>query len=142
MKVNEDEYDEVFIEEFERRYLQIPESEYKSETTTILKNFRKTQIINPVNTYIWNNDIDFGDIDYLSTDLLGPLFYVSWNQIESEYKNLNLNQWRDPPKNSQTEEVKSHTIENMKEMGYTDESANRAVIRISDLFSVEIGDQL
>ena len=138
---NEDEYDEVFIEEFERRYLQIPESEYKSETTTILKNFRKTQIINPVNTYIWNNDIDFGDIDYLSTDLLGPLFYVSWNQIESEYKNLNLNQWRDPPKNSQTEEVKSHTIENMKEMGYTDESANRAVIRISDLFSVEIGDQ-
>jgi len=60
----------------------------------------------------------------------------SWQRVEQLYPDLDISLWSDPPSNSETEEVKSKTIENMIEMGYTEKSAELASSRIIDEFKV------
>lgn len=128
---NEDDYDAYELREFEVRYFNSKREDYdeNAEASKIIREFRRQKIINPINKYIYNNkdDYDPDEIPIEECNILNSLLEdESWERVEQLYPNLDLTLWRNPPEGSETEEVKEKTIENMKEIGYTEESAELA----------------
>ena len=132
---DEDNYDDYELREFEKAYFNAGEEEYNdsAKPSSLIQTFRKDKIINPINKYIYDNkdEHDPEDIPIEECYTLQTLLEEeSWERVEQLYPNLDYTLWKNPPANSETEEVKNKTIENMKEMGYTKESAELASARI------------
>jgi len=132
-----DNYDPYELREFERKYFNSQNSEYTEdmEPTEIVKGFRKQRIINPISKYIYENKdgYDPENIPIEKCQLIRTLLEdESWQRVNELYPNLDTSLWSDPPSNSETEEVKSKAIDNMIEMGYTEESAKLASSHIID----------
>jgi predicted Ser/Thr protein kinase len=104
--------------------------------------FRVDKIINPINNYIWSNKDEEGeDLPIEESSALQLLLSDNdWMRVEQLYDNIDINQWRDPPEGSNTEELKEKTIDNMVEMGYTEESAEKATIRVFSVNPPNFGD--
>ena len=134
-----DDYDPYQLREFEKNYFDANNSEYddEAEATKLVTQFRKEKIINPISKYIYDNkdDYDPEDIPIEECQTLRTLLEdESWQRVQQLYPDLDTSLWSEPPSNSETEEVKSKTIENMIEMGYTEESAEIASSRVIDGF--------
>lgn len=134
---NEDEYDPYELREFEKKYFNTKNGDYTKDAkgNGLIREFRNSKIISPINKYIYDNKDEYNPenipIEECST-LRTLLEDESWERVEQLYPNLDYSMWESPPGGSETEEVKNKTIENMKQMGYTDESAELASARIID----------
>jgi len=132
---DEENYDEYELREFEKKYFNASEGEYgeDAEPSNLIEAFRNDKIISPISKYIYDNkdEYDPEDIPIEECYTLQTLLEdESWERVEQLYPNLDYTLWQNPPSDSETEEVKRETIENMKEMGYTEESAELASARI------------
>lgn len=141
---DEEEYDSYELREFETSYLGLNKNAYNDDAQAngIVKEFRVQKIINPINNYIWSNKEE--DVDELpikeSSTLQLLLSDNDWDRVEQLYDNIDINQWREPPEGSNTEELKEKTINNMVDMGYTEESAEKATVRIFSVMPPNFGD--
>lgn len=134
----EDGYDPYELREFETSYLGINPDAYDddAEAKKLVSNFRLDKIINPINNHIWKNKEEGSEIPIEKSDALQLLLENNnWDRVEQLYDNIDIDQWREPPSGSNTEELKQQTVNNMVEMGYTEESAERAMIRVLDFYN-------
>lgn len=132
---DEEGYDSFKVKEFEKEYLDRSEGDYHPDNTPkpTLAKFRKDKVIKPINSYIYNNkeDFDDGDIPIDECEVFDFLLDDdSWRRVSDLYPNLDFNMWSEPPENSETEEVKEQTIENLISMGYNEQSAEEASLRV------------
>jgi len=141
---NEDDYDDYELREFETSYMNLNPAKYTddAEPEERVVEFRVDKIINPINNYIWSNKDEEGeDLPIEESSALQLLLSDNdWMRVEQLYDNIDINQWRDPPEGSNTEELKEKTIDNMVEMGYTEESAEKATIRVFSVNPPNFGD--
>lgn len=129
----EDEYDPYELREFETSYLGINPDAYDgdAEPKKLVTGFRVEKILNPINKHIWDSKDSFEDIPLQESDTLEILLENNtWGRVEQLYDNIDIQQWRDPPSGSNTESLKQTTIDNMIEMGYTRQSAEKATIQV------------
>lgn len=134
----EEDYDPYELKEFETTYFNAHDSDYgeDAEPGLGIVDLRTDKIIKPISKYIYENKDDYEPEDIPIEEchaLKSLLDDESWERVESLYPNLDYNLWSEPPQNSETEEVKEKTIENMKEMGYTEKSAEKATARVIDI---------
>jgi len=135
---NEEEFDSYELREFETSYMGLNPDDYGSENAEpkeLVSEFRVQKIINPINKSIWNNkDEGEPEIPIEESHTLQLLLDDNdWDRVEQLYENIDISQWREPPEGSNTEELKQKTINNMVDMGYTEESAERATIRVFEV---------
>lgn len=133
----DDDFDEYELREFETKYLGISDGGYTQDAIPKkdVKDFRKDDIVAPLKSEIWNSkgdDFTLNEEDLTQAEpfevLLGE---YNWDLAETLYPNINYYNWSNPPNNTETEEVKKKAVENMVEdMGYSEESAERASVRV------------
>ena len=133
-----EEFDSYELREFETSYMGLNPDAYGSENAEpkkLVSEFRVQKIINPINKSIWNNkDEGEPEIPIEESHTLQLLLDDNdWDRVEQLYENIDISQWREPPEGSNTEELKQKTINNMVDMGYTEESAERATIRVFEV---------
>ncbi len=128
--------DPMKMKMFEIDHLGRTEDDYDgADPSDDVEEFRENKIIVPLNHEIWKRrDEDF-EIDELAFKELPVIASVlgsyDWSDVQRVYENLDPDQWRDPPSNTETEEVKAKCIENMQEMfEYTEESARQTSERV------------
>lgn len=141
----DDDYDQYELREFEIKHLDMSERLYDGgDPHEDIETWRINKIISPINKHIWQNkDKDFEEksIPIRESHVLNQILkYDSWRAVDSAYDNLDLSVWKNPPEGSQTDKIKQQTIENMKEMGYNDESAEKATVKVFETYEPDIGD--
>jgi predicted Ser/Thr protein kinase len=133
-----DDFDEYELREFETRYLGKHPDEYTedAEGSKHIENFRQ-KILRAFSDYVWEHKdegYEFEDVPISETPELAPLIEENdWKTVDRVYPDADLNQWRNPPSDTQTEELKEKTINNMVEkMDYSKESAEKTTTRVID----------
>jgi len=140
----DDEYDNYELREFETKHLGIDREEYRDDAkgSYLIEQYRIEKIITPINKYIWNNKSDFDEIPIEESHTLQILLeYDDFSAVTQLYDNVDIAQWRNPPEGSETEELKDKTINNMVDMGYTEESAEKATVQMIDIFEPDFGGE-
>lgn len=118
----EEEPDPIELKVFETKYLGIKEEEYNEQNRPSSKivDMRVDDIIKPLQNHIWSEkeeDFTLESIEYTETDIIQNLVEnYRWEDVFTEFENLNPVNWNDPPENTETEQVKRACIENMHEM--------------------------
>lgn len=77
------------------------------------------------------------DIDVTSLESIGtPVEASDWDDVQRVYEDFDPQVWHDDTGNTETKELKDKTLENMVDMGYTEESAeltsNRVITEVAD----------
>lgn len=134
-----EEPDELVMKVFETEHLnKFDDSDYDGlEPRDAVKEFRKSEIIAPINRRAWERRGDgfqLDDIDFWNIPVIyEQLHDYDWDDVENTFDNFDLDQWEDPPENTETEEIKEKTIEHMvSEQGYSEASSlltSRRVMR-------------
>jgi predicted Ser/Thr protein kinase len=116
------EADPLKMKVFEIEHLgRFDESDYEgTKPNEAVEAFRSGKIITAVNRHAWRNrddefrvsEIDPREIPVIET-VLGS---HDWDDVRRTYEDLDPTQWADPPSGTETEAVKSRTIENMREL--------------------------
>ena len=113
------------------------ESDYRgTEPTEPVAEFRREQVIRALTRYAWRNrgdefsvdDVELGEIP----ELQSVLETNDLADLKRRSPELDPGEWADPPADTETERVKSETIERMVDQGYSRASAeltSRAVMR-------------
>lgn len=130
----EEEYDPYELMEFEITYFNMDQDKYDNgEPNEEIELFREDRVIDPLNRYYYENAEEF-DPDNIPIEesqvLKSILKDKSWERVHGLYPDLKLNQWRNPASNTETAEVKELTKENMKDMGYNGESAEKVSTKV------------
>jgi len=134
-----EEPDKLVMKVFETEHLnKFNDSDYNDlEPRSAVQEFRKTEIIAPINRRTWErrgegfslDSIDFWDIPVIHEQLHD----YDWDDVKNTFDNFDIEQWDDPPENTETEEIKENTIQHMvSEQGYSEASAeltSRKVMR-------------
>jgi predicted Ser/Thr protein kinase len=120
--------------EFETTYFNMDQDKYDNgEPNEEIELFREDRVIDPLNRYYYENAEEF-DPDNIPIEesqvLKSILKDKSWERVHGLYPDLKLNQWRNPASNTETAEVKELTKENMKDMGYNGESAEKVSTKV------------
>lgn len=131
----EEDYDPYELREFEKSYFNTTSDEYKSEAEPKegIVEFREDKILKPINSYIYEHKDEYksGNFPIEESHAIKSLLEdESWERVEQLFPDFDYNMWSDPPEGTETEEVKERTIENMKEKGYTEVSAEKATARV------------
>ncbi len=130
--------DALVMKVFETETLgRFDEADYRgTEPTPAVAEFRREQVIRALTRYAWRNrgdefsvdDVDLGEIP----ELKAVLEANDLADLKRRFPELDPTEWADPPANTETERVKSATIERLTEDGYSRASAeltSRAVMR-------------
>jgi len=107
-----------------------------TEPTDPVADFRRERVIRALTRYAWRNrgdefsvdDVNLGEIPELKTVLEAN----DLADLKRRFPELDPTEWADPPADTETERVKSATIDHMTEQGYSRASAeltSRAVMR-------------
>lgn len=141
---DDDAYDAYELREFETRYLGKKSDAYEEEASPSpdVANFREDDVISPINKFLWDNrDDDFtvDDVPLSECPSLQPLIEENdWDMVNRLYPEASHDQWRSPPSNTQTEEIKEKTIERMIEnMGYSEKSAETVSTKVVESANAE-----
>jgi predicted Ser/Thr protein kinase len=129
----EDDYDPYELKDFEVENFAALKSDYTSgaEPSDEVKQLRENEIINPVSNAYYES-ADGGEFDPEDVALEEiPTFEIllnssKWRDVERHYENADFSQWESPPTDTETEELKDKTVENMTEMGYSETGAEKA----------------
>ena len=107
-----------------------------TEPTTAVAEFRREQVIRALTKYAWRNRGDEFSVDDVELDEIPELKAVleakDLADLKRRFPELDPAEWADPPANTETERVKSATIDRMVDRGYSRASAeltSRAVMR-------------
>lgn len=122
--------DPFVMKVFETEHLnEFDESDYDGlNPSGNVKDFRQNEIIAPINRRTWErrgddfslDAIDFWDIPVIHDNLHD----YDWDDVLKKFDNFEIQQWEDPPENTETAEIKEKTIAHMvSEQGYTEASA-------------------
>jgi len=130
---DEDEYDPYELKDFEIENFAALDKDYKSgaEPTDEVKEIREKEIINPVSSAYYET-AEGGEFNPENTDLEKiDTFDIllnsnEWRDVERHYENVDFEQWESPPSNTETEELKQKTVNNMQDMGYSETGAEKA----------------
>jgi predicted Ser/Thr protein kinase len=125
-----EEPDPLKMKVFEIEHLgRFDESDYDgAEAEEGPREFREEKVITALNRHAWRNrdeefrvsDVDPREIPVIET-VLGS---HDWDDVGRTYEDLEPGQWDDPPAGTETERIKTKTIENLREMfGYSPASA-------------------
>jgi predicted Ser/Thr protein kinase len=125
-----EEPDPLKMKVFEIEHLgRFDESDYDgAEAEEGPREFREEKVITALNRHAWRNrdeefrvaDVDPREIPVIET-VLGS---HDWDDVGRTYEDLEPSQWDDPPTGTETERIKTKTIENLQEMfGYSPASA-------------------
>ena len=113
------------------------EADYRgTEPTDAVAEFRREQVIRALTRYAWRNrgdefsvkDVDLAEIPELQTVLTTN----DLADLKRRFPELDPGEWADPPADTETEQVKTETIDRMVDQGYSRASAeltSRAVMR-------------
>lgn len=125
-----EECDELVLKEFEKTYLGTTDSHYQknSKPSVEVEEMRQTRIIKPLNQYLWkqrDEDFEVDDVSLREAPVISSILETyDWEDVFHEHENLKPMNWKNPPDNTPTEDVKQKCINNMvDELGYTRESA-------------------
>ena len=107
-----------------------------TEPTEAVAAFRREQVIRALTRYAWRNRGDAFSVDDVELDEIPELQSVLTTNdladLKRRFPELDPGEWADPPADTETEQVKSETIDRMVEQGYSRASAeltSRAVMR-------------
>ncbi len=125
-----EEPDPFVMKVFETEHLnKFDASDYHDlDGSSEVEEFRQDQIVAPINRRTWErrdesfnlDSIDFWDIPVIHEQLHD----YDWDDVENTFDNFDINQWDDPPENTETAEIKEKTLAHMvSEQGYTEASA-------------------
>lgn len=118
----EEEPDPIELKVFETKYLGVKEEEYNKENRPSSKivDMRVDDIIKPLQNHIWsekNENFTIESIEYTETAIIQNLIEnYSWEDVFTEFENLDPLNWDNPPENTETEQVKQMCVENMHDM--------------------------
>jgi non-specific serine/threonine protein kinase len=130
--------DPLIMKLFETEHLgRFDESEYTgNDPSDDVEEFRREKIITALNRYAWENrDEGFtvSNVELAQIPVIRAVLETyDWDDVSRLFEDFDPAQWDDPPANTETEAVKSDTIDRLVEAGYTPESAeltSRAVMR-------------
>lgn len=127
-----EDFDAHRLKEFERENFNAHENGYTEGAIpkSDVKDFRVEKIINPINSHVWENVDEGEEVDPRASPVLQRLLEKkNWDMVADAFPDIAPAQWDSPPENTETFEVKEKTIERLKEMGYSEESAERASYR-------------
>ncbi|MFQ3476500.1 kinase anchor protein [Halonotius sp. F2-221B] len=113
------------------------ESDYRgTEPTEPVAEFRREQVIRALTRYAWRNRGDEFSVDDVELNEIPELQSVletnDLADLKRRFPELDPGEWADPPADTETERVKSETIDRMVDQGYSRASAeltSRAVMR-------------
>jgi len=141
---DEEEFDSFELMEFETRYLGVDRDEYgeKATPSPYVQEFRDN-IVYPINQYYWNErdeGFEVDDVPLSQSPNLRPLLQENdWSTVRRVYPDVDFAQWRDPPSDTETEELKEKTIRRMQEnMDYSEQSAETASIKVIETVAMEV----
>jgi predicted Ser/Thr protein kinase len=126
----EEEFDNFELMEFETRFLGVSRDGYEitddvSPSASVME-FRD-EILSPIKKFMWDNRDESFEVENAplsESPVLQPLLESNeWDTVKRVFPDTNLNQWSNPPSNTETEELKQKTIERMIQQGYSEESA-------------------
>jgi non-specific serine/threonine protein kinase len=107
-----------------------------TEPTEAVAAFRREQVIRALTRYAWRNRGDAFSVDDVELDEIPELQSVLTTNdladLKRRFPELDPGEWADPPADTETEQVKSDTIDPLDEQGYSRASAeltSRAVMR-------------
>jgi len=124
------EPDQLRMKVFEIEHLgRFTESDYDGERPgRDVREFRREQIITALNRHAWRQrDEEFRVEDVAPSEI--PVIEAvlgdhDWDDVRRTFEDFEPGQWDDPPKGTQTEQLKADTIERMQEMfDYSEASA-------------------
>jgi non-specific serine/threonine protein kinase len=113
------------------------EDDYRgSEPSPAVAEFRREQVIRALTRYAWRNrgdefsidDVDLGEVP----ELQSVLETNELADLKRRFPELDPTEWADPPADTETERVKTATVDRLVERGYSRASAeltSRAVMR-------------
>lgn len=136
---DEEEYDDYELMEFERRYFGMGEDDYGNNAIpeTTVEAFREDTIMDSLGPFFWDNKDDtyqVGDLPVDESPAIEPLLSENdWDTVQRVFPEADVEQWRHPPSDTQTEELKEKTIRRMaEELGYSKESAEKTSAKVLD----------
>ncbi|WP_423744502.1 kinase anchor protein (plasmid) [Haladaptatus sp. SPP-AMP-3] len=102
--------------------------EANHEASPAVAEFRRNKVITALNRHAWENrneEFEVGDIDPKEVPIIKTVLANNdWDDVHRVYEDFNPSQWENPPKNTETAEVKEQTIQNLQDLfGYSPASA-------------------
>jgi predicted Ser/Thr protein kinase len=102
--------------------------EVNHEASPAVAEFRRNKVITALNRHAWENrneEFEVGDIDPKEVPIIKTVLANNdWDDVHRVYEDFNPSQWENPPKNTETAEVKEQTIKNLQDLfGYSPASA-------------------
>lgn len=101
-----------------------------------VESFRREKVITALNRYAWENRdeaFSVSNVDLTEIPVVRSVLEAhDWADVRRLFPDFDPAQWDDPPANTETERVKSRTVDELQSMGYTAASAeltSRAVLR-------------
>ncbi len=101
-----------------------------------VEEFRREKVITALNRYAWENrdeEFSVSNVDFSEIPVIEEVLNThDWTDVQRLFEDFDPRQWADPPANTETEQVKSDTIQRMTDRGYTEASAeltSRKVMR-------------
>lgn len=126
---DDEEYDKLFLKEFEIKYFRFDESNYGGSVPgdTVIE-FRQSEIIQPLNNWIWeqkNKGYKIEDINIKDSPVISNIIKThDWKDVFRQHPNLSPSDWESPQKSTETKIVKEDCIDLLvDEFGYTHQSA-------------------
>ncbi len=106
-----------------------------TDPTEPVREFREDKLMTSLNRHAWENrdgEFNVTDIPVLETVIEN----YDWDSVRNTFEDLDPKQWENPPSDTETLEVKEHTIENMVDMfGYSEASAELTSRNVMDQVS-------
>ncbi len=128
---NEEEYDELFLKEFEKKHFGTTETDYGGNVPgDEVIELRQNKLIKPLNKYLWKqrnagyevDNISLSDAPVISS-LIGS---YDWEDVFISHENLDPHNWDNPSENTDTEKIKQDCIDILVDkFGYTRKSAEK-----------------
>ena len=110
-----------------------------TDPTEDVESFRRTQIITALNRQAWEQrgeDFSVPDVDLTQIPIIRDMLETNdWDDVRRIFENFDPHHWTDPPTGTETERVKTETIEAMEAQGYSPASAELASRRVMEKVS-------
>ena len=129
--------DPLQMKVFEIEHLgQFTEADYDDTTPRDdVATFRRERVITALNRHAWRQrgaDFAVGDVDLTDLPVIqSALAATDWDDIKRQYPAFDPEQWADPPTGTETDQLKTQTIETMtNHFGYSPASAELTSRRV------------
>lgn len=134
----QEEPDPLTMKVFEIEYLgRFMEADYEgTDPSESVASFRQDQVVAEVNRQAWeqrSDDFEVDDINLTTVSVLEDILSdAGWKDVRRVFDDFDPRHWSDPPSGTQTEQIKSDTIQRLGASGYSRASAQLTSQRVID----------